>query len=97
MSELAFAGFQAGVHPNIRSGARADTRTDVRPQFRLRPGRDDAVIAWLASMQPRQRSIAIRDALWHYLTVERSHSGSRRPKEDQSEDPTLAAALDALF
>lgn len=92
MSELAFAGFRADVHADLR----AEVRPEIRPQFRLRPGRDDAVIDWLASMQPRQRSIAIRDALWHYLTLEHSRSGSHCPREDL-EDPTLAAALDALF
>jgi hypothetical protein len=41
-------------------------------------------------MPPRQRSNAIRDALWNYL------AGQRRVDE-YDEDPELAAALDALF
>ena len=65
---------------------------ELRPQFRLRSGRDDAVIDWLASMQPRRRSDAIRDALRAYLTRQQ-----RRVDRAPREDPDLAAALDALF
>lgn len=67
--------------------------SELRPQFRLRPGRDDALIDWLASMQPRQRSDAIRSALWNYLGGRRAHGAA----PGSSEDPDLAAALDALF
>jgi hypothetical protein len=63
---------------------------DLRPQFRLRSGRDDLVIDWLASVQPRQRSDAIRNALRNYVY------GQREPVS-RDEDPDLAAALDALF
>ena len=65
---------------------------ELRPQFRLRSGRDDALIDWLSAMQPRRRSDAIRDALRAYL------AGTRQCVERVShEDPDLAAALDALF
>lgn len=64
----------------------------LRPQFRLRPGRDDAVIDWLAAMRPRQRSDAIRNALWNYLNAQ-----TRPGPERRNESPDLAAALDALF
>jgi hypothetical protein len=63
----------------------------MRPQFRLQPGRDDPLIAWLVSIEPRQRSQAIRKALREHL-VEREVA---RATED--EDPGLAAVLDALF
>lgn len=64
----------------------------MRPQFRLRPGQDDVLIEWLASLAPRRRSQAIRDALFRYVT-------SRTRAEDSAwgEDPDLAAALDSLF
>jgi hypothetical protein len=65
---------------------------EVRPQFRLRSGRDDALIDWLESIQPRRRSDAIRDALRAYLTGQQ-----RRAERAPREDPKLAAALDALF
>ena len=65
---------------------------EIRPQFRLRSGRDDALIDWLASIQPRQRSDAIRSALQAYLAG-RQRRAERVPQEDQK----LAAALDALF
>jgi hypothetical protein len=66
---------------------------DMRPQFRLRPGQDDRLIAWLGSFAPRQRSQAIRDALRSYLREreERAQNG------DWEEDPELAMALDSLF
>jgi hypothetical protein len=64
----------------------------MRPQFRLRPGQDDALIAWLAAVAPRQRSQAIRRALRDYLAA-RPETGER----GRNEDPALAAALDALF
>jgi hypothetical protein len=67
----------------------------LRPQFRLRSGQDDQLIAWLLSFAPRQRSQAIRRALSAYL------SGDARRQVEQTvprqEDPDLAAALDALF
>ena len=65
---------------------------ELRPQFRLRSGRDDALIDWLASIQPRRRSDAIRVALETYLTGQ-----LRRVERAPQEDPELAAALDALF
>ncbi|MFN2166844.1 MAG: hypothetical protein ACK2U9_11360 [Anaerolineae bacterium] len=68
---------------------------DLRPQFRLRPGQDDQLIAWLLSFAPRQRSQAIRRALRAYL-----RGDVRRPAEQagtREEDPDLAAALDSLF
>jgi len=67
--------------------------SELRPQFRLRPGRDDALIGWLASMRPRQRSDAIRSALWSYLGGGQAHVDALTG----GEDPDLAAALDALF
>jgi hypothetical protein len=66
---------------------------DVRPQFRLRPGQDDMLIEWLASMAPRRRSAAIRDALYQHLAAREGAGDSG----DWTEDPDLAAALDALF
>jgi hypothetical protein len=65
---------------------------DLRPQFRLRPGRDDALIAWLTSFSPRQRSAAIRQALLDHLSARPAHGDGAF-----DEDPELAAALDALF
>jgi hypothetical protein len=66
---------------------------DLRPQFRLRPGQDDRLIAWLSSFAPRQRSQAIRDALLSYLCgrEKRAEGGG------WEEDPELAMALDSLF
>jgi hypothetical protein len=66
---------------------------DLRPQFRLRPGQDDLLIAWLASFGPRQRSQAIRDALRDYLR------GQSQTAQDDTweEDSELAAALDSMF
>ena len=64
----------------------------LRPQFRLRPGHDDALIRWLGSLSPRQRSRAIRTALCRYL----AEQSDRRPAE-RREDPDLAHALDSLF
>ena len=65
---------------------------DWRPQFRLRPGQDDALIAWLCSMAPRRRSQAIREALHQYVA-----SYQEAAAGEWDEDPDLAAALDALF
>ncbi len=65
---------------------------DLRPQFRLRPGQDDVLIDWLASLAPRQRSQAIRNALYQYVASRKGASAS-----GWDEDPDLAAALDALF
>jgi hypothetical protein len=67
-------------------------QSDLRPQFRLRPGPDDALIRWLGSLSPRQRSRAIRTALCQYL----DEQSNRRPTE-RREDPDLAHALDSLF
>jgi len=72
---------------------------DLRPQFRLRAGQDDQLIAWLLSFAPRQRSQAIRRALSAYLGGDVG-GDVRRPAEQavtRQEDPDLAAALDALF
>ena len=67
-------------------------RSDLRPQFRLRQGRDDELIVWLGSFAPRQRSEAIRRALSEHLFSRADGKGST-----PTEDPDLAAALDALF
>lgn len=72
--------------------ARGSGMGELRPQFRLQKGRDDELIAWLASFAPRQRSEAIRRALCEHLA---SCQDEDRP--GQVEDPDLAAALDALF
>lgn len=66
---------------------------DLRPQFRLTPGRDDRLISWLTDLEPRRRSQAIRQALRSYLE-ERAVALRDRTRD---EDPDLAAALDALF
>jgi hypothetical protein len=83
-----------GVHAGYVSGqvlAGEGTR-DWRPQFRLRPGQDDALIEWLCSMAPRRRSQAIREALHHYVA-----SRQKTVRDEWDEDPDLAAALDSLF
>jgi len=66
---------------------------EFRPQFRLRPGRDDILIDWLFSLQPRQRSDAIRQALGSYL----GGCQARAERRLGDEDPDLAGRLDALF
>ena len=65
---------------------------DLRPQFRLRPGQDDLLIEWLASLAPRRRSAAIREALQQHLDSRQVPDAAR-----WDEDADLAAALDALF
>ena len=75
----------------VEQGSAAGPGDDMRPQFRLRPGRDDALIEWLAAVAPRRRSQVIRRALRDYL------AGRRETGERRREDPALAAALDALF
>jgi len=65
---------------------------DLRPQFRLRPGHDDALIHWLGTLSPRQRSRAIRTALCQYLNEQCDPLAAER-----REDPDLAHALDSLF
>jgi len=65
---------------------------DLRPQFRLRTGRDDELIEWLTALAPRQRSAAIRRALSQHLAARKSAGGGR-----WQENPKLAAALDSLF
>jgi hypothetical protein len=64
----------------------------LRPQFRLRPGPDDALIRWLSSLSPRQRSRAIRAALCEYLAGQHDDCPA-----EWREDPDLAHALDSLF
>jgi hypothetical protein len=64
----------------------------LRPQFRLQPGRDDALIEWLASLGPQERSRAIRQALSEHLAARQGAARKRL-----GEDPELAAALDAVF
>lgn len=91
------AGYISGqVAAKSRSRARQSREvepTDLRPQFRLRPGQDDALIEWLTSLAPRRRSAAIRKALYQHLAVRQGEGDSG----EWSEDPDLAAALDALF
>lgn len=83
-------GVQAGtLSGRIVAGTGA---RDWRPQFRLRPGQDDALIEWLDSMAPRRRSQAIREVLHQHIA---SHQEAACGGWD--EDPDLAAALDALF
>ena len=79
-----------GVYASGAAVAVAEQR-EWRPQFRLRGGQDDALIEWLASLAPRRRSEAIREALYNHLAARRESTGEGR------EDPDLAAALDALF
>jgi hypothetical protein len=69
------------------------SQSELRPQFRLRPGQDDALIEWLGSLAPRRRSAAIREALYQHLAARQGEGDSG----EWSEDPDLAAALDALF
>jgi len=78
--------------PRRQAQETLDPQVPLRPQFRLRPGYDDALIRWLGSLSPRQRSRAIRTALCQYLADQSDH----RPAEWQ-EDPDLAHALDSLF
>jgi hypothetical protein len=86
--------------PVVSGNRRRDKRRraeagDMRPQFRLRPGQDDLLIEWLTSLAPRQRSAAIRQALYQHLAARRG-TGEDKDREWR-EDPDLAAALDALF
>ena len=86
---------RAGANPWRATDRSAKDRSakDWRPQFRLRPGQDDALIQWLASLAPRQRSEAIREALYQHLAAREE----RDRGEGWTEDPELGAALDALF
>jgi hypothetical protein len=59
----------------------------------LRPGEDDLLIEWLTSLAPRRRSAAIRGALYQHLAAREEQGGGG----NWTEDPDLAAALDALF
>ena len=81
---------RAGYLGQPAAGAGAE---DWRPQFRLRPGQDDELIEWLASLAPRRRSAAIRQALYQHLAAREEAGGSG----EWEEDADLAAALDALF
>ena len=90
-SHAARAG--GAAHPPARALASVSSAAeDLRPQFRLRPGQDDRLIAWLASFAPRARSEAIREALRAYLAAPESTEQSLG-----EENVELAAALDALF
>ena len=84
-------GVHAGVAP--RSVATGAGIPDWRPQFRLRPGQDDALIEWLSALAPRRRSAAIREALHQHLAARGGEGGDG----EWGEDPDLAAALDSLF
>ena len=83
-------GVQAG-YVSGQVGAAVGARV-WRPQFRLRPGQDDALIEWLCSIAPRRRSQAIRQALHQYLASRQEAAGG-----GWDEDSDLAAALDSLF
>ena len=92
--QLGYVSGQRGAGLGAREWHAKERRAkDWRPQFRLRPGQDDALIEWLSSLAPRRRSAAIRDALYQHLAV-REEVGAGG---EWSEDPELAAALDALF
>jgi hypothetical protein len=79
---------------DVRVGYAAPSQ-DWRPQFRLRPGQDDALIEWLASLAPRRRSAAIREALYQHIVEQ---GGADLPLDGAwAEDPDLATALDTLF
>lgn len=80
------------AHHTGNTGGSGGRPVDLRPQFRLRAGQDDQLIAWLGSVVPRKRSQVIRDALRAHL------NGQQRVTTGYvDEDPDLAAALDALF
>jgi hypothetical protein len=79
--------------PDLRPQPDLQPQPDLRPQFRLRPGQDDTLIEWLTSLSPRRRSAAIREALYQHLATRQGEGSSG----EWSEDPDLAAALDALF
>jgi hypothetical protein len=72
---------------------------DLRPQFRLRPGRDDRLIEWLSALAPRERSQAIREALRAHLASRGLAAGDPVTAAGRAADENLelAAALDALF
>ena len=90
-----YAPGQGAARPRLsKRQARKEAPGDLRPQFRLRPGQDDLLIEWLASLAPRRRSAAIREALYQHLAVREEAGGEG---SEWSEDPELAAALDALF
>jgi hypothetical protein len=78
--------------PLLQTQVTLPSQGDLRPQFRLRPGHDDALIRWLGSLSPRQRSRAIRTALCQYLDEQCDPLAAER-----REDPDLAHALDSLF
>jgi hypothetical protein len=84
--------------PRSRRGSRSPGH-DLRPQFRLRPGRDDRLIEWLSALAPRERSRAIREALRAHLAARGRAAGAlvAAPGRAVDENPELAAALDALF
>ncbi len=43
-------------------------RKDLKVSFRLKPGRDDAIIDWLESLSEHDRSYYIRESLRAYLS-----------------------------
>ena len=43
-------------------------RKDLKVSFRLKPGRDDAIIEWLESLSEYDRSFYVREGLRAYLS-----------------------------
>jgi hypothetical protein len=97
--QLGYSSGQGAAGPRYqgrgrREGEAREPRSQsLRPQFRLRPGEDDLLIEWLTSLAPRRRSAAIRQALHEHLAACETVDDGR----GWTEDPDLAAALDALF
>jgi len=74
--------------------------------FRLKPGRDDDLIAWVSSLGQDERSIGIRHALRSSITGSGKIQGYHVPKimprsieqEDQDKTPiNLEENLDSWF